>query len=108
MPLTHKKFFFGLHIDLLEDMSFADGAAYNQRLISIIKQEVLPDPKIPVEWMMHDIWKGMRKEDRELASDIEQPVFTFMVAQTDKQRLSIHGLGAYLEYRERDVGKAYV
>jgi aristolochene synthase len=48
----------------------------------------------------------MRAHDRELADEILEPTFTFMRAQTDRARLSMKELGKYLEYRERDVGKA--
>lgn len=47
----------------------------------------------------------MRNHDKALAESIVEPVITFMRAQTDKARLGITELGAYLEYRERDVGK---
>ena len=50
----------------------------------------------------------MREHDYELANSVLEPTFTFMRAQTDKERLNMKGLGNYLKYRERDVGKAYV
>lgn len=50
----------------------------------------------------------MRAHDKDLADEILEPVFTFMRAQTDRTRVAIKELGPYLEYRERDVGKAYV
>lgn len=48
----------------------------------------------------------MRACDRELADEVLEPTFTFMRAQTDRIRLHISELGRYLEYREKDVGKA--
>lgn len=48
----------------------------------------------------------MRAHDRYLADEILEPTFTFMRAQTDRARLNMKELGQYLEYRERDVGKA--
>lgn len=57
---------------------------------------------------MYDLWEEMRAHDRKLADEILEPTFTFMKAQTDSSRLSINELGEYLEYREKDVGKAYV
>lgn len=48
----------------------------------------------------------MRAHDKHLADEVLEPVFTFMRAQTDKARLEINELGQYLEYREKDVGKA--
>lgn len=50
----------------------------------------------------------MRACDHDLANDVLEPVFTIMRAQTDKTRVGIKDLGAYLEYRERDVGQGYV
>lgn len=48
----------------------------------------------------------MRQCDKELADEILEPTFTFMRAQTDRARLGMKELGQYLDYRERDVGKA--
>lgn len=56
--------------------------------------------------MFHDLWEGMRAQDRDLANDILEPTFVFMRAQTDRARKEITELGQYLEYREMDVGKA--
>ncbi len=55
---------------------------------------------------MYDLLDAMRTLDKELADGIIEPTFTFMHAQTDRVRHSITNLGSYLEYRERDVGKA--
>lgn len=55
---------------------------------------------------MYDLWESMRAHDRELANEVLEPTFLFMRAQTDKIRLEISELGEYLEYREKDVGKA--
>jgi len=63
---------------------------------------------IPVEYINYDLWAEMRAHDKELADEILEPTFTFMRAQTDKSRIGINKLGHYLEYREKDVGKAYV
>lgn len=95
-----------LKLDALEYMSLEDGKAYNDKLIPITAGEVLPDRNIPVEWITYDLWESMRAHDRALAVDIQEPVFTFMRAQTDRKRLEKMGLGTYLEYREADVGKA--
>lgn len=48
----------------------------------------------------------MRAHDLELANEVLEPTFVFMRSQTDKVRLTIHELGEYLRYREKDVGKA--
>ncbi|GME30039.1 Aristolochene synthase [Neofusicoccum parvum] len=92
--------------DVLEGMSFADGEAYNNKLIPISRGDVLPDRNVPVEYILYDLWESMRAHDKELADEILEPTFTFMRAQTDKSRLEIDELGQYLTYRERDVGKA--
>ena len=87
-------------------MSFDEGSAYNEHLIPISRGDVLPNRSIPVEYIIYDLWESMRAHDRELADEILEPVFLFMRAQTDKSRVGIKSLGAYLLYRERDVGKA--
>ncbi|TDZ61726.1 Aristolochene synthase [Colletotrichum trifolii] len=92
--------------DLLEDMSLEDGRAYNERLMPIARGDIQPERSVPVEWIMYDLWEMMRSHDRQLANDVLEPTFTFMRAQTDQARLSIRGMGPYLEYREKDVGKA--
>jgi aristolochene synthase len=57
---------------------------------------------------MHDLWEDVKACDAVLREQIMESVFTFMRAQKDKIRLAIHQLGEYLEYREKDVGQAYV
>ena len=92
-------------IDLLEDMSFEEGSAYNEKLIPISRGDVLPDRSVPVEYITYDLWESMRQCDRKLADEILEPVFVFMRAQTDRTRVGIKELGPYLQYREKDVGK---
>lgn len=94
--------------DLLEESGLDEGSEYNEKLISISRGEIPPDRNIPVEWIMHDLWEDMKACDASLGEQTMEPVFTFMRAQTDKSRLTIHQLGEYLEYREKDVGQAYV
>jgi len=48
----------------------------------------------------------MRAHDLEMANDVLEPVFVFMSAQTDPKRLKKMDMYEYLEYREKDVGKA--
>ena len=55
---------------------------------------------------MYDLWQAMRTCDKTLADEILEPTFVFMRAQPDKSRLVNDELGQYLEYREKDVGKA--
>ncbi|KAM5465930.1 (+)-aristolochene synthase ts1 [Microsporum audouinii] len=92
--------------DLLEFMSLEEGSAYNEKLIPISRGDVLPDRSVPVEYITYDLWESMRAHDRSMANEILEPVFVFMRAQTDRTRIRPMGLGSYLEYRERDVGKA--
>lgn len=61
---------------------------------------------IPAEFIIYDLWESMRQHDRELADEVLEPTFEFMRSQTDKARLTIKELGEYLQYREKDVGKA--
>ena len=89
-------------------MSFKDGAAYNESLMPLMRGDVLPDRRVPVQWIMYDLWEDMRRCDHELAVSILEPVFRFMRAQTSSERLSVSGLGRYLDYRQHDVGQAYV
>ncbi|KAE8423446.1 hypothetical protein BDV36DRAFT_279001 [Aspergillus pseudocaelatus] len=92
--------------DLLEEMSLDEGSTYNEKLMSISRGDVPPDQNIPAEWIMYDLWEDMRACDHVLANELLEPVFTFMRAQTDKTRLTIHQFGEYLDYREKDVGQA--
>ncbi len=87
-------------------MSFEDGKAYNEKLMPLMRGDKLPDRSVPVEWMMYDLWANMRAHDEELAIEILEPTFVFMRAQTEPVRKGMDGLGPYLEYRERDVGRA--
>lgn len=96
-----------ISIDVLDHMSFEAGEAYNNRLMPIMRGDVLPDRSISVETMMHELWESMRMHDKEMADDVLEPVFVFMRAQTDRARASHMSLGQYFEYREKDVGKAY-
>ena len=93
-------------IDVLEHMSFAEGSAYNEKLIPICRGDILPDRSIPAEYILYDLWESMRKHDKEMADEILDPVFEFMRAQTDKVRAKPMGLGEYFVYREKDVGRA--
>ncbi|KAF2219244.1 Aristolochene synthase in complex with 12,13 Difluorofarnesyl diphosphate [Elsinoe ampelina] len=92
--------------DLLEDMSFENGLAYNNKLMPIMRGDVLPDRTCPVEWIMYDLWEGIRACNRELADNVLEPTFLFMRSQTDRDLSVLKNLGQYLEHREKDVGKA--
>lgn len=87
-------------------MSLQDGKEYNAMLMRLCSGVALPDRSVPVQWIMYDLWESMRACDRDLADGILEPVFTFMKAQTSKDRLSVKGLEEYLDYRQGDVGQA--
>lgn len=87
-------------------MSLQEGAEYNERLMSIFRGDCPPNRSVTVEWMTHDLWESMRTHDQEMAMEILEPLFQFMRAQTDSVRMKPMGLGAYLQYREKDVGRA--
>ena len=89
-------------------MSLQDGKAYNESLMPFCRGDQLPDRSVPAQWMMYDLWEDMRKCDKTLADEVLEPVFKFMRAQTSRERLTIQGLGRYLQYRQADVGQAYV
>lgn len=72
----------------------------------LARGEKLPDRTVPVQYIFYDLWDSMRVCDQELANEVLEPTFVFMRAQTDKNRSEQHHLGGYLQYRERDVGKA--
>ncbi|KAI3316783.1 Aristolochene synthase in complex with 12,13 Difluorofarnesyl diphosphate [Xylariaceae sp. AK1471] len=92
--------------DVLEHMSLEAGEAYNARLMDIARGDVLPDRTIAAEYIFYDLWESMRAHDLKMANDVLEPVFVFMRAQTDSTRLKPMNLDEYLQYREKDVGKA--
>lgn len=92
--------------DELENMSLDEGEAYNAKLMPVMRGDVLPDPKVPAERILYDVWESMRAHDREMADEILESVVDFMRAQTDRARMRPMGLGEYFQYRELDVGKA--
>lgn len=87
-------------------MSLVDGEAYNNRLIDLSRGHVMPDRSVPVEYIIYDLWENMRACDAAKAEIVMEGTFLFMRAQTDKTRLKPMTLHEYLEYREKDVGKA--
>ncbi|KAF2638098.1 Aristolochene synthase in complex with 12,13 Difluorofarnesyl diphosphate [Massarina eburnea CBS 473.64] len=91
--------------DALEDLSFADGEAYNNRLMDLALRKADHDASIPLEYMWHDIWESMSALDAELAEAVKEPVFVFLRATTDRERGRKPTFGAYLKYREGDVGQ---
>ncbi|KAK8872555.1 Aristolochene synthase [Apiospora arundinis] len=94
--------------DLLDCMSLDDGRIYNDKMMSVMKGDCLPDRTVAVEWMACDIWTEMRTLDAKLAGEILGPLADFMAAQTEEKRLKKMGLGEYLDWRRRDVGASLV
>lgn len=88
-------------------MSLQDGQRYNESLMPLCAGATLPDPSVPVQWIMFDLWKRMRACDLELTDQALEPMFIFMKAQTSRDRFSITSFDQYLEYRQGDVGQAY-
>jgi aristolochene synthase len=43
-------------------MPIEDAEIYNERLILIARGIQRPDPSIPAEWMMWDLWEDMRAQ----------------------------------------------
>ncbi|OIW22641.1 terpenoid synthase [Coniochaeta ligniaria NRRL 30616] len=84
--------------DLLEYMSLEDSKAYNERLMPLARGDAQPDRTIPVEAIFYNLWASMREKDRYLADQVLEPTFI---------RAEITEIGQYLQYRERDVGKAW-
>ncbi|KAJ2996687.1 hypothetical protein NUW58_g718 [Xylaria curta] len=92
--------------DVLEEMSFEEGRAYNGKLMALVRGDELPDRSIPVQRMFYDLWEAMRCNDEELAEGVVEPLFIFMRSQTDNRRAQPMSLMQYLEYRDQDIGQA--
>ena len=69
--------------DLLNDMSLEKGSASNEKLIPISRSYVLLDHSIPIEYIVYDLWGGMRAHNKEVADEVLEPTFLFM--STDRQ-----------------------
>ncbi|KAI1434150.1 Aristolochene synthase [Xylaria sp. CBS 124048] len=94
--------------DEIDHMPIEIAEEYNERLILIARGLERPDPTIPAEWMMWDLWEDMRAHNKELAHSVEAPCFLFMRAQVDKTRLELDDLSLYFQFREKDIGTALV
>ena len=62
-------------------MSLEDGSELIDRIIGVVQKDVLPNPTVPEEWVMHDIWQRMRAIDSKLAGELEEPAFLFWRSQ---------------------------
>ncbi|KAI0197503.1 Aristolochene synthase in complex with 12,13-Difluorofarnesyl diphosphate [Astrocystis sublimbata] len=92
--------------DVLEELSFEEGRAYNGLLMALVRGERTADRSVAVQRIFHDLWTEMRASDAELAEAIVEPLFIFMRAQTDDRRAQPMSFMQYLEYRDKDIGQA--
>ena len=66
---------------------------------------ILPDRKIPAQWIMFDLFEEMRATDRPLADELLKPTIDFLRAQVDGNRMKRMNLDEYFAYRNADLGK---
>ncbi|KAI1121881.1 Aristolochene synthase in complex with 12,13-Difluorofarnesyl diphosphate [Nemania abortiva] len=93
--------------DLLDNMSFDEGAAYNDKLMSIVQGDKAPDSSVPAETILYNTWSAMRAHDQELTDEIREPLFILMRSQPDERRAQSMSLRQYFEYRDADFGRAF-
>ncbi|CAF9911056.1 MAG: hypothetical protein GOMPHAMPRED_007286 [Gomphillus americanus] len=91
--------------NILEDMSLAEGEAYNKTIMDVMSGSISADRSLPEQWIMSDLCTEMRSVDAKLAEETLNATYIFMRAQTHKSRLSISNLKQYFVYREDDVGQ---
>lgn len=91
--------------DVLDSMSVKEGAAYNAKIIECSRGTVLPDRSVPAQWIMYDLFEGMRDVDKQLADELLEPTIDFLVAQVDGNRTKPMTLKEYFDYRDADLGK---
>ncbi|RYP08311.1 hypothetical protein DL764_001980 [Monosporascus ibericus] len=91
--------------DLLDSMSVKEGVAYNSNVIECARGN-LPDRNVPGQWIMYDLFEGMRAVDKKLADELLGPTIDFLLAQVDGNRIKPMTLNEYFDYREADLGKA--
>ena len=84
-------------------MSLESGGKLIDRIIGVVRKDFSPNPNVPAEWMMHEIWEWMRSIDEPLAREIEEPAFVFWRSQVAAERLKPKTLKSYLAYRESDI-----
>jgi len=92
--------------DIIDNMSYEDGAQFTASLMSILRHTLIPDKSEPVQYVLYEIWTEMCSQDKELAEATVEPMIELWFSQTDSQaELDAQtSLSAYLEYRERDFG----
>lgn len=97
-----------LNTDDLEHMSLEEGSTLVERIISIVKGDIEPNPSVPAEWMMREVWDNLSSIDAELTDDMKEPAYLFWRSQVAAERLKPKTLKSYLHYREADIASAYV
>ncbi|KAI1843483.1 hypothetical protein JX266_010309 [Neoarthrinium moseri] len=91
--------------DLLDSMSVQEGVAYNSKVIECARGSILPDRDVPGQWIMYDLFEGMRAVDKQLADELLAPTIDFLWAQVDGNRIKPMTLNEYFDYRDADLGK---
>jgi aristolochene synthase len=90
--------------DLLDRMSLDDGLAHNMKVIECARG-TLPDRDVPAQYIMYDIFEGLRKVDLQLVDAVLRPTIDLLSAQVDSTRLKPMDLKEYFVYRIADLGK---
>ena len=91
--------------DLLDYMSVAEGVEFNAKVIECARGAVLPDRRVPAQFIMYDLFEAMRAVDKPLADELLLPTIEFLLAQVDGNRLKPMTLEEYFLYRDADLGK---
>ncbi|KAI0572701.1 Aristolochene synthase [Pyrenophora tritici-repentis] len=91
--------------DLLDRMSIEEGKEHQENVIKCASGIILPDRKIPAQWIMFDLFEEMRATDRPLADELLKPTVDFLRAQVDGNRMKRMNLDEYFAYRDADLGK---
>lgn len=94
--------------DLLDRMSVEEGVTHNSKVIECARGHTVPDPAVPAQWIMYDLFEGMRTIDKHLADELLELTIEFLVAQADGNRMKPMTLQEYFDYRFADLGKGYV
>lgn len=91
--------------DLLDRMSIEEGVEHNAQVIACARGIQLPDRSVPSQWIMYDLFNGMRSEDKKLANELLEPTIEFLLAQCNGDRMGPMNLQDYFVYRYEDLGK---
>lgn len=89
--------------DLLDRMSVEEGTAFTAQVIQCARGLVEPDRDVPAQWIMHDVFVGMRAIDKPLADDMLEHVVAWLAAQ-DSKKFQYTDLKEYFEVRDGDFG----